>query len=77
MTFLYPLPSTLYLLPSKTPSLLYPQQILSVTVLRHWLGQFVKLVEGYPSSFIGNFLKTCYFQALALFYHFDECRSFS
>ena len=51
------------------------QEILTVTVLEHGLGQFLQLGSRNPTLFIGNLLEAGYFQALALLNDLNERRS--
>ena len=51
-------------------------QILSVSVLKHRLGQFLQLLLANPSLLVCDFFKTSHFQSLALLDTFDEGAGF-
>lgn len=51
-------------------------QILSVSVLKHRLGQFLQLLLANPSLLVCDFFKTSHFQSLALLNALDEGAGF-
>ena len=48
------------------------QKILAIVVFCHRRGYFAESISSDPVVAECYFFQTCYFQTLALFYHFDE-----